>query len=285
MTVITIPSAKSDKAPLVTNAADLSSPPPPPPSRPSAYHPKCLEAGVAVAAAEDGNRARFRLMACRAAKAAVVVLACTLLVLFYGHVLCKAYRNAVIDVEERDQASKSYAYVVADGDGPPTVAAPSQNSDADYGDNQPDVVFPKLRDFPFYMYVGPEVGPVDLSSVVRQEFALARRPADVPPVTVTKSARFIHDFSVNVTGIVDVEGKRCFVMPLVRNAVSPPTSLYDLLFKMSSGYYSMDINKVMHNMRVVEPAIKHLSDYGMYISKDCADYSTFKLEKVVSTAV
>lgn len=103
-----------------------------------------------------------------------------------------------------------------------------------------------------------------------------------PPAVVTKSARFIHDFSVNVTGIVDVEGRRCFVMPLVRDAVLPPVSLFDLLFKMSSGYYSMDITKVMANMRVVKPALKDLSAYGLYISKDCADYSTFKLEKAVS---
>lgn len=116
----------------------------------------------------------------------------------------------------------------------------------------------------------------DLLSVFKD--GLEFDPKLVQPIFITKSARFIHDFSVNITGIVDVEGQRCFVMPLMSNSMSPPASLYDLLFKMSSGYYSMDIKKVIGNMHVVEPAIKNLSDYGVYISKDCADYSTFKLE-------
>jgi len=105
----------------------------------------------------------------------------------------------------------------------------------------------------------------------------------VPKITINKSTRFLHDFSINITGIVDFENQRCYVMPLLRNSVEPPDSLYDMLLKMSSGYYSVDINKILSNFHMVKPAITNLSDYGMYISKDCADYPTFKLEKDVAT--
>lgn len=38
-------------------------------------------------------------------------------------------------------------------------------------------------------------------------------------------------------------------------------------------------------MRVVKPAIKDISEYGIYIAKDCQDFPTFKLEKIVSGGV
>jgi BRICHOS domain. len=38
-----------------------------------------------------------------------------------------------------------------------------------------------------------------------------------------------------MTGIVDVAGQRCFVMPLDRSVVLPPASLHDLLQKMQTG--------------------------------------------------
>lgn len=98
---------------------------------------------------------------------------------------------------------------------------------------------------------------------------------------ITDAARFIHDFSVNVTGIVDVSAKRCFVMPLSRRTVAPPKSLNDLLFKMSTGYYSTDMRRAVAGMRVVQPPVDDLSGYGLYISKDCAGYSTYVLSSVV----
>lgn len=41
----------------------------------------------------------------------------------------------------------------------------------------------------------------------------------------------------------------------------------------------------MHNMRVVKPAIKDLSEYGKFVAKDCAGYPTYRLEKIVSGGV
>lgn len=41
----------------------------------------------------------------------------------------------------------------------------------------------------------------------------------------------------------------------------------------------------MHNMRIVEPPVKDLTQYGIYIAKDCAGYLTFQLEKFVTGGV
>ncbi|KAH9371249.1 hypothetical protein HPB48_020697 [Haemaphysalis longicornis] len=55
---------------------------------------------------------------------------------------------------------------------------------------------------------------------------------EVPDFSHGRRGRFIHDFAANKTGIVDVEGRRCFVMPLNRSLVLPPHSLFDLIVKM-----------------------------------------------------
>lgn len=41
----------------------------------------------------------------------------------------------------------------------------------------------------------------------------------------------------NKTGIIDVDGRHCFVMPLNRSQVLPPRDLIDLVRKMWDGLY------------------------------------------------
>lgn len=57
------------------------------------------------------------------------------------------------------------------------------------------------------------------------------------------------------------------------------------IFLLLTGYYAVDTSNVMHNMRVVKPAIQDLTEYGIYIAKDCAGFPTYKLEKIVSGGV
>lgn len=51
------------------------------------------------------------------------------------------------------------------------------------------------------------------------------------------------------------------------------------------GYYAVDTSNLLHNMRIVKPAIEDLSEYGIYIAKECANYPTYKLENIVSGGV
>lgn len=306
MTVLTFPSTvKSDKVPLVDDAdrddAAGARPSPPPPSYDD---PKLLESGGDAGGARiaGGGHCRYGRLACHVAKAVLVLLAVALAMLIAGGVLCKAYgrdaqrQQQQMDAQQRqldaaaaamedadaDDAVKSYAsYAAAEND---MLSMVPSSADADY---DPVGRFNPAQDDEYRRLLKSALDRHrDMMSPFGDVFSPSSdvfkiEDGKAAPVAVTQSARFIHDFSANVTGIVDVEGKRCFVMPLVRDSVAPPTSLYDLLLKMSSGYYTVDIKRIMDNMRVVKPAVEDLSDYGMYISKDCANYPTFKLEKVV----
>ncbi|RZC36305.1 integral membrane protein 2A [Asbolus verrucosus] len=108
---------------------------------------------------------------------------------------------------------------------------------------------------------------------------------DVPDFRDGRSGRFIHDFNTNITGIIDITGNRCFVMPLNRGNVLPPRSLFDLIHKMWDGYYKVDTQIVRETMRVVTPPLKDLKEVGAYISKECEHRPVYKLEKYVGGVV
>ncbi|KAJ8679428.1 hypothetical protein QAD02_015215 [Eretmocerus hayati] len=103
---------------------------------------------------------------------------------------------------------------------------------------------------------------------------------DVPDFRGGRQGRFIHDFNLNKTGIIDVEGQSCFVMPLNRQIVLPPRNMYDLLKKMYSGYYDVDTRVVRETMKVIVPPITDLSSVGPYIARECHDMPTYLLQPV-----
>ncbi|CAN7997574.1 unnamed protein product [Ixodes hexagonus] len=103
---------------------------------------------------------------------------------------------------------------------------------------------------------------------------------EVPDFTHGRRGRFIHDFAVNKTGIVDMDGQRCFVMPLNRTMVLPPHSLFDLIIKMRAGYYDVDTVIVRERMRVVTPPILDFRDVGYYIARECSSLPTYRLERM-----
>ncbi|XP_046401633.1 integral membrane protein 2C [Ischnura elegans] len=102
---------------------------------------------------------------------------------------------------------------------------------------------------------------------------------DVPDFSNGRRGRFIHDFNSNKTGIIDLDGHRCFVMPLNRRQVLPPRSLYDLVQKMWEGYYDVDTEVVRDTMKVVTPPIIDKQSVGTYIRRECNGLPIYKLEK------
>ncbi|XP_072397333.1 uncharacterized protein [Diabrotica undecimpunctata] len=108
---------------------------------------------------------------------------------------------------------------------------------------------------------------------------------DVPDFKDGRSGRFIHDFNTNTTGIIDVTGRRCFVMPLNRDNVLPPKSLFDLIHKMWEGYYKVNTDLVRKNMRVIIPPITDTKTIGGYIASECDGLPIYKLEKYVGGVV
>lgn len=102
----------------------------------------------------------------------------------------------------------------------------------------------------------------------------------VPDFGGGRRGRFIHDFSANKTGIIDLDGHRCFVMPLNRSLVLPPHSLLDLILKMRDGYYEVDTEVVRDTMSVLYPPITDFKSVGYYIARECSTLNTYMLEKV-----
>ncbi|KAL6261103.1 integral membrane protein 2C [Pogonomyrmex barbatus] len=108
---------------------------------------------------------------------------------------------------------------------------------------------------------------------------------DVPDFRGGRQGRFIHDFNINKTGIVDIDGQCCFVMPLNRQRVLPPRNMYDLLRKMYNGYYEVDTAIVRETMKVITPPITDMSVVGTYIARECQDLPTYMLQKVNSSSI
>jgi len=71
-------------------------------------------------------------------------------------------------------------------------------------------------------------------------------------------------------------------MPLDRERILPPKSMYDMIEKMWKGYYSVNTQRVRESMKVMLPALDDLSDLGEYIMKECEDKTTYRLEKATA---
>lgn len=295
MTVITLPSTgvKSDKVLLVDCESqrnqDFNH------SMSATFNhsdPKQLESGEKEAiAVSSAKMLRIKLVLCLLMFALVLALS--------GDMMCKGYHKKVdaehqqlqqqqqqdtdMDITDADAVVpyKSYeSYAAAESDimslQPLPSSLPFEADDYDAGQlTAIDGLYRKLENDAF--------GRDSDTSNSAGESEVDRQKGDniVLPIPEMKSTRFIHDFSINVTGIVDVEKQCCFVLPLMRSPASK--SFSELLFKISTGYFAIDIKEIMGNMRVVKPPLKDLSNYGLYISKDCANYSTFKLEKCDDT--
>jgi len=92
----------------------------------------------------------------------------------------------------------------------------------------------------------------------------------------------VHDFYSNKTGIVDVTGRRCFVMSMNRDNVLPPSSMLDLMSKMWGGYYKVNTTVLRNTMRVVTPPITDGAEIGsQYITRECDGLPIYKLENTI----
>lgn len=111
-----------------------------------------------------------------------------------------------------------------------------------------------------------------------------REGVDVPDFRGGRQGRFLHDFNINLTGIIDVDGHSCFVMPLDRQRVLPPRDMYDLLSKMYGGYYEVNTEVVRETMKAVLPAIRDRLSVGTYIARECNNMPIYALEKINNTS-
>lgn len=105
----------------------------------------------------------------------------------------------------------------------------------------------------------------------------------IPDFRDGRRGRFVHDYKNNQTTIVDEDAKRCFVYPLDYSTTLPPSSLFDAMIKMQTGYYFPDTNVLRKKMRVVTPELDYDDEYiSSRVKSVCENMRIYKLEPFVS---
>jgi len=93
--------------------------------------------------------------------------------------------------------------------------------------------------------------------------------------------RYMHDFKVNYTVIIDTLGKKCFLMKLDRNLIPAPKNVFDILAKMRQGAFDIDYEEIRKTYRINGPAIKNFDgSYGSFIPEACNSKPTYRLEEI-----
>jgi len=94
--------------------------------------------------------------------------------------------------------------------------------------------------------------------------------------------KYIHDFKMNKTLILDDENDRCFIMELNRNEIKPPRDFMEFISRLENGIYQLNLNEVRHDTRVVFPPLDNVSwlKYGVPIANNCQKRTSYLLEEV-----
>jgi len=94
--------------------------------------------------------------------------------------------------------------------------------------------------------------------------------------------RYMHDFKVNHTVIVDTLGKKCFLMALDRALIPAPKSVYDILLRMREGDFDIDYEEIRKSYRVSGPALEDFTPaHGSFIPEACEDKPTYRIEETL----
>jgi len=94
--------------------------------------------------------------------------------------------------------------------------------------------------------------------------------------------KYLHDFKMNKTLIIDTDNNRCFIMTLNRDEVKPPKDFMDFITRLNNGVYQLDLDEVRHDTRVVTPALGRVDwkEYGVHIANNCRGRTSYLLEEL-----
>jgi hypothetical protein len=99
----------------------------------------------------------------------------------------------------------------------------------------------------------------------------------VPQLGLGRPARFIHDFSLNLTAIFDMASQECYIMPLNRSVIKPPQDLFEFLRGLEDGSYTVDGTAVRQTYYVDPLPVMDLSGLGPFIERECNNHPTYWL--------
>jgi len=89
--------------------------------------------------------------------------------------------------------------------------------------------------------------------------------------------KYLHDFKMNKTAIIDHGKKRCFVFDLNRKHISSPRSLFELLHGMIKGTFGINFQQIREDMELKFPAVDNFDEYGTVIKNVCDGMVTYRL--------
>jgi len=93
--------------------------------------------------------------------------------------------------------------------------------------------------------------------------------------------RYMHDFKINQTVIVDTLAKRCFLMKLDRSIIPAPRSIYEILSKMRNGAFDIDYEEIRKSYRITGPPVQAFDrSHGAFIPDVCSSKITYNLEEL-----
>jgi len=107
---------------------------------------------------------------------------------------------------------------------------------------------------------------------------------DVPQFDDIRRAVVLHDFEKNWTAVADRDHFRCFIMELNRTTIKPPHDFWDMMEKLSNGYYLPDVELVRESYQAILPPIDltlHMNKFGHHIGRECQVFNTFMLRKTM----
>lgn len=99
--------------------------------------------------------------------------------------------------------------------------------------------------------------------------------------------KYLHDFKMNKTLIIDTDNNHCFIMPLDRKEIEPPRDFMEFINRLNNGIYQLDLDEVRHDTRVVLPPLARLDirEYGFHIASQCRRRTSYLLEEVEKVLV
>jgi len=99
--------------------------------------------------------------------------------------------------------------------------------------------------------------------------------------------KYLHDFKMNKTLIIDTDNNHCFIMPLDRKEIEPPRDFMEFINRLNNGIYQLDLDEVRHDTRVVLPPLARVDmrDYGFHIASQCRRRTSYLLEEVEKVLV
>ncbi|XP_055349537.1 integral membrane protein 2B-like [Paramacrobiotus metropolitanus] len=110
----------------------------------------------------------------------------------------------------------------------------------------------------------------------RQMWEILQTPR-VPQLGLNQPSRFIHDFSLNLTAIYDIQNSECYIMPLNRSVIKPPQDLFEFLRGMQDGSYTLDGSVIRQTYYVDPLPVMDYSVLGPFITRECLKFPTYWL--------